>query len=227
LSPPPPPRYIMEAHSGLSARIVQEAGFPGIWASGLSIAASMGVRDSNEASWSQVLEVVDAMQEASPALPILLDGDTGFGNFNNARRLVARLEKIRVAGLCLEDKLFPKANSLLSESVRQPLADIDEFVGKLKACKDAQRDPDFVLVARVEALIAGWGVDEALRRAEAYRSAGADAILIHSRQRHTAEIDAFCAEWAGRHPLIVVPTTYPCTPELCARWRVSLVIWAK
>ncbi len=82
--------------------------------------------------------------------------------------------------MCIEDKLFPKTNSFIGEN--QPLADMDEFCGKIKAGKDAQRDDDFVIVARVEALIAGWGLDEALKRAEAYRRAGADAILIHSKQ---------------------------------------------
>ncbi len=113
--------------------------------------------------------------------PILLDGDTGYGNFNNMRRLVRKLEQVGVAGVTIEDKLFPKTNSFL-RGEQQPLADIDEFCGKIKAGKDSQADPDFVLVARVEALIAGWGLDEALRRAEAYHRAGADAILIHSRQ---------------------------------------------
>src|ERR1043165_7851167 len=84
--------FLMEAHNGLSARIVEEAGFKGIWASGLSISAALGVRDNNEASWTQVLEVVQFMADATN-IPILLDGDTGFGNFNNARRLVQKLEQ--------------------------------------------------------------------------------------------------------------------------------------
>ena len=84
--------FLMEAHSGLSARIVQEAGFPGIWASGLSMSAMCGVRDANEASWTQVLEVVEFMADATD-IPILLDADTGFGNFNNARRLTRKLEQ--------------------------------------------------------------------------------------------------------------------------------------
>jgi len=78
--------FIMEAHNGLSAKIVQEAGFKGIWGSGQSISAQLGVRDSNEASWTQVLEVIEFMSDNSD-IPLLLDGDTGYGNFNNARRL--------------------------------------------------------------------------------------------------------------------------------------------
>ena len=122
-------------------------------------------------------------------MPVLLDGDTGYGNFNNMRRLVRKLEQVGVAGVVIEDKLFPKTNSFLRSEL-QPLADIGEFCGKIKAGKDSQRDADFVLIARVEALIAGWGLPEALKRAEAYHAAGADAILIHSRQSSPAEIFA-------------------------------------
>lgn len=93
----------------------------------------MGVRDSNEASWTQVLDVLEFMSDAS-SLPILLDADTGYGNFNNARRLVRKLEEQGVAGACLEDKLFPKTNSLL-DGRAQPLADVEEFALKIKACK--------------------------------------------------------------------------------------------
>ena len=143
----------MEAHNGLSARIVEEAGFKGIWASGLSISAAMGVRDNNEASWTQVLETVEFMSDAV-GIPILLDGDTGFGNFNNVRRLVRKLEQRGVAALCIEDKLFPKTNSFINGE-RQPLADMEEFAGKIKAVKDAQVDPEFSLVARLEAFISG------------------------------------------------------------------------
>src|SRR5690606_11405490 len=164
--------FLMEAHNGLSAKIVEEAGFKGIWASGLSISAALGVRDNNEASWTQVLEVLEFMSDAT-SIPILLDGDTGYGNFNNMRRLVKKLEQRNIAGVCIEDKIFPKTNSFIAGET-QPLADIEEFCGKIKAAKDAQLDDDFVVVARVEAFIAGWGLEEALRRAEAYRQAGAD-----------------------------------------------------
>ena len=215
----------MEAHNGLSARIVREAGFSGIWASGLSISAQLGVRDNNEASWTQVVDVLEFMADASD-LPILLDGDTGYGNFNNMRRLVRKLEQRGIAGVCIEDKQFPKTNSFLNGE-RQPLADIAEFAGKIAAGKDTQSDPNFSIVARVEALIAGWGMDEALRRAEAYRLAGADAILIHSKLSKPDEILTFAREWAGRGPLVIVPTKYYSTPTNVFRLAgISLVIWA-
>ncbi len=221
----PRTEFILEAHNGLSARIVEEAGFPGIWASGLALSAQFGVRDNNEASWTQVVDMLEFMSDAT-SIPILLDGDTGYGNFNNLRRLVQKLEQRGIAGVCIEDKLFPKTNSFI-DGERQPLAEVEEFCGKIRAGKDAQTDPDFCIVARVEALIAGWGLDEALRRAEAYRRAGADAILIHSKQSRPDEVLAFAERWAGRAPLVIVPTKYYSTPtEVFRRAGVSLVIWA-
>jgi len=217
--------FLMEAHNGLSARIVREAGFKAIWASGLAISAQFGVRDNNEVSWTQVVDMLEFMADASE-LPILLDGDTGYGNFNNVRRLVRKLEQRGVAGVCIEDKQFPKTNSFI-DGEAQPLADIDEFCGKIKAGKDSQTDADFSIVARVEALIAGWGMDEALRRAEAYRRAGADAILIHSKLSRPDEILEFAREWAGRGPLVIVPTKYYSTPtEVFRKAGISAVIWA-
>ena len=153
------------------------------------MSASLGLRDSNEASWTQVLDILEFMSDAT-TIPILVDADTGFGNFNNARRLVRKLEQLGIAGACIEDKLFPKTNSLL-EHREQPLADIDEFALKIRAMKDTQRDPNFCVVARVEAFISGWGCDEAVRRAEAYLGAGADAILMHSKQKDPKEIEQF------------------------------------
>jgi phosphoenolpyruvate phosphomutase len=221
----PTTEFLIEAHNGLSARIVEEAGFKGIWASGLALSSQFGVRDNNEASWTQVVDMLEFMSDAT-SIPILLDGDTGYGNFNNLRRLVKKLEQRKIAGVCIEDKVFPKTNSFIG-SERQLLADINEFCGKIKAGKDSQQDPDFSIIARVEALIAGWGLDEALRRAEAYHQAGADAILIHSKRAQADEILAFTEEWANRAPLLIVPTKYYSTPtEVFRKAGISVVIWA-
>ncbi|MGB3713957.1 MAG: phosphoenolpyruvate mutase [Candidatus Promineifilaceae bacterium] len=217
--------FLLEAHDGISARIVEEAGFKGIWGSGLAISAALGVRDSNEASWTQVLEVVEFMSDAS-TIPILLDADTGYGNFNNMRRLVRKLEQRQVAAVCIEDKLFPKTNSLL-DNVQQPLADVEEFAGKIKAAKDTQQDRDFCVVARVEAFIAGWGLSEAVRRAEAYYEAGADAILMHSKISAADQVLAFMREWQDTCPVVIVPTMYYKTPtQIFEEAGVSLIIWA-
>jgi len=217
--------FLMEAHNGISAKIVEEAGFQGIWGSGLSIAASKGVRDCNEISWTQTLQTAEYMSDAT-SIPILLDADTGFGNFNNVRRLVKKLEQIDVAGLCIEDKLFPKTNSFI-DGEQQTLADPHEFAGKIKAAKDTQKDPDFSVVARVESFIAGWGLSEALRRAEIYLEAGADAILIHSKKNTAEQVLDFQSEWDNRCPLIIVPTMYHATPTSVFREnQFSVAIWA-
>lgn len=217
--------FLMEAHSGLSARIAEEAGFKGLWGSGLSISASLGVRDNNEASWTQVLDVCEYMSDAT-TIPMLLDGDTGFGNFNNMRRLVKKLCQRGVAGVCIEDKIFPKTNSFL-RGEQQPLADMDEFCGKIKAGLDAREDDDFCVLARVEAFIAGHGLKEALKRATAYHEAGADAILMHSKLSKPDEIIAFMKEWGNRAPVVIVPTKYYSTPTSAfEELGISTVIWA-
>jgi phosphoenolpyruvate phosphomutase len=216
--------FLMEAHNGLSAKIVEEAGFEAIWASGLTMSASLGLRDSNEASWTQVLDILEYMADAAD-IPILVDGDTGYGNFNNVRRLVRKLGERGVAGVCIEDKLFPKTNSFVGEG--QPLADIEEFCGRLRAAKDSQADDDFTVVARIEALISGRGMDEALKRAAAYHDAGADALLIHSKLPTATEILEFAERWGRRSPLVIVPTMYYATPtEAYRRAGINAVIWA-
>lgn len=217
--------FLCEAHNALSARIAEEAGFKGIWASGLTMSAALGVRDSNEASWTQILDVLEFMSDAT-RVPILVDADTGYGNFNNVRRLVQKLEQRGIAAVCIEDKQFPKTNSLL-DGGRQELADIDEFCGKIRAAKDAQSDQHFSLIARTEALIAGHGMKEALKRAEAYRQAGADAILIHSKSMRPDEVLAFKREWGDRLPVVIVPTTYYSTPtDVFREAGFSIAIWA-
>jgi phosphoenolpyruvate phosphomutase len=185
----------------------------------------MGVRDANEASWTQVLDAVEFMSDAT-SIPILLDADTGYGNFNNVRRLVRKLEQRNVAGACLEDKVFPKTNSLL-DGERQTLADIDEFAGKIKAAKDTQQDPDFCVVARIESFIAGWGLAETLDRANAYYEAGADALLIHSKLAVPDEILQFMDQWGNTCPVVIVPTNYYKTSvQVFREAGISLVIWA-
>lgn len=217
--------FLIEAHNGISARIGEEAGFKGLWAGGLCLSAQYGVRDSNEASWTQILEMLEFMVDAT-TLPILLDGDTGYGNFNNVRRLVRKLEQRGVAAVCIEDKLYPKTNSFI-DGEKQQLADIDEFCSRIKAGKDAQRDDDFAIITRVEAFIAGWGLREALRRAEAYHAAGADGILIHSALATPKEVLAFKREWGHRSPVVIVPTKYYATPtDVFREAGFSLAIWA-
>lgn len=201
------PLILMEAHNGLTARLAAEAEFEAVWASGLAISASLGVRDANEASWTQVLDVVEFMCD-SVDVPVLVDGDTGHGNFNNVRRLVQKLCQRGAAGVCLEDKMFPKANSFV-EGADQRLAPVAEFVGKIAAACDARTSAGFAVVARTEAFIAGRGLEEALQRAHSYADAGADSVLVHSKRNDAGEILSFMAAWDRDVPITIVPTTFP------------------
>lgn len=215
---------ILEAHNGMSARIVEEAGFSAIWASGLSIATALGLRDCNEASWSQIVEVTQSIHDAV-SIPILFYGDSGFGNFNNVRHVVKRLSHYGIAGISLEDKLFPKMNSFIAGA--QALSSVDEFCGKIKAAQDSKYDCNFTVIARTEALIAGLGVEAALRRAECYHEAGADGIFIHSKAVDGLDVLEFGRRWGGRSPLVVAPTTYIDTPlALLEQAGVSIYICA-
>lgn len=217
--------YLMESHNALSGKIVEEAGFKGIWCSSLSISASLGMRDSNELSWSQAIGAAESIADATN-IPILFDGDTGYGNFNNIRVIVKKLESYSISGICIEDKIFPKTNSFIN-SEQQELINVNEFCGKIKAAKDTQKDPDFTVVARTESFIVGQGLSEALRRAEAYHQAGADAILVHSKLSKPDQIISFMQEWKNTCPVIIVPTMYYNTPcDVFEELGISVVIWA-
>ncbi|MGY4183218.1 phosphoenolpyruvate phosphomutase [Bradyrhizobium sp. USDA 4518] len=215
--------FLMEAHDGLSAAIAARAGFKGLWASGLSIACSLGYRHANEASWCQLVDVVERIVDSSQ-LPVLVDGDAGFGTFNSARLLARKLHQRGAAGVALEDSCFPKLNSFVGD--RYPLADVDEFSGRLRAVKDTVAD-DLLLVARIEALIAGHGMYEAISRAHAYAEAGADAILIHSRRDCGDEVFSFASSWKNKLPVVIIPTKqYRILTSEYHRARISTIVWA-
>src|SRR5688500_15692932 len=154
------------AHNALASRLVQEAGFDAIWASGLEISASFGVPDADILTMTEHLDVVRTMVRTS-GIPVIADCDAGYGNAINVARTIRLYEEIGVGGVCIEDNVFPKQNSFYTRDV-VPLASIPEQVGKLRAAKDTQRSSDFVLIARTEAFIAGHGLQAALDRANAY-----------------------------------------------------------
>ncbi|MEW6408515.1 MAG: phosphoenolpyruvate mutase [Nitrospirota bacterium] len=216
---------IVGAHNALGAKLIERAGFEGVWASGLEISASYALPDANIVSMFQFLEAARQMNEAV-SIPVVSDCDTGYGNANNVIYMVKMFEATGIAAVCIEDKIFPKDNSLL-EGGRQRLTSIEEFQGKIRAAKDTQESKDFMVIARVEALIAGWGQDEALKRANAYVDAGADAILIHSKKSTPEEIVEFTKRWKGYVPLVVVPTNYPMiTIKELQELGIKMVIYA-
>jgi len=215
---------VMGAHNALGAKLVEKSGFDAAWVSGLEISTSYALPDANILTMTDFFNVASSMNEAVN-IPVIADCDTGFGNSNNVIHLVRKYEAAEIAAVCIEDKLFPKVNSFIPG--RQELASIAEFVGKILAAKNAQNDPDFMIIARVEALIAGWGMEEALKRAHAYADAGADAILIHSKSGSPDEIYEFVDKWNNQAPLVVVPTKYyDVTAEELQEKRISMVIYA-
>jgi phosphoenolpyruvate phosphomutase len=215
----------MAAHNPLAAKLAEEAGFGGIWGSGFELSASYAVPDASILPMGTHLEMMRAIASAV-SVPLIADIDTGFGNAVNVHYVVPQYEAAGVSAIVMEDKTFPKDTSLRAGG-RQELVRTEEFQGKVEAAVGARRDPDFVVIARVEALIAGLGQDEAIRRGLAYVEAGADAILVHSKQKTPDEILAFVKAWPGKVPLVLVPTAYPqlTESEIAALGKVGVVIY--
>lgn len=199
--------HIMAAHSPLSAVLAEEAGFDGLWASGFELSALYGLPDMSLISMTQHLDMLRAIAGRT-SLPIVADIDTGYGNAINVIHAISEYERAGAAAVVIEDKTFPKVTSLV-EGGRQELLQIEEFQGKIEAAASTRKDPDFLVIARTEALIAGRGEEEALKRARAYEAAGADMILIHSKKRDPSEIESFARAWRGNVPLTIVPNAYP------------------
>jgi len=221
----PAPIVLAGAHDALSARLIEEAGFEGVWASGFGISASCAVPDASILTMTDTLEASRRMADAV-GIPVVADCDTGFGNAINAMRTVEAFERAGIAGLCIEDNVFPKRCSFYP-GVKRLLADVDEQALKIRAALAARADADFVVIARTEALVAGWGLDEALRRGRAYADAGADAILVHSSQTTAEDVARFAEEWDRLTPLVCVPTTYhSATVDELARIGFKIVIFA-
>jgi phosphoenolpyruvate phosphomutase len=198
---------VVGAHDALSARLIERAGFDGVWASGFAISASLKcIPDASFITSSEQLEVERNIAEAVK-IPVIADCDTGYGNALNVMRTVNDRERAGVAAICIEDNVYPKRCSFYA-GVRRELIPVEEHCGKIKAAKAAQTVPEFMVIARTEALIAGWGQEEALNRAEAYAEAGADAVLIHSKSKTFDELRNVYRQWSGRVPLVIVPTIF-------------------
>ncbi|MBX9928517.1 MAG: isocitrate lyase/phosphoenolpyruvate mutase family protein [Gemmatimonadaceae bacterium] len=213
------------AHNAMGAQLAAQAGVDAIWSSGFEISTAHAVPDASILTMSEYLAAAQSIAQAVRPVPVIADCDTGYGNSSNVIRMVRLFEDAGVAAVCIEDKCFPKTNSFIAG--KQELAPIAEFVGKILAAKNAQRSADFAVIARTEALIAGWGVDEALRRGEAYVRAGADALLVHDKSPTGAGVREFLARWTPSVPIVIVPTTYPTiTLAECEALGVKTVIWA-
>lgn len=193
------------AHDGLSARLVEEAGFDGVWASSFGISlASRCVADVDLVTMTETVDIVRRMVDATD-LPIMVDGNSGFGNAVNVIHMTRLLEGAGAAGVCIEDNQYPKRCSLYDRENRE-LVTAEEMAGKIRAVVDTRRDPDFLVIGRIESLIAGEGLEAAWHRAESYAAAGADAIVVHAKS--FPPLKEFLAGWKGSCPLVAIPTLY-------------------
>ena len=203
----PGPIVIIGAHNGLSGKIGEEAGFEGLWASGFEISASYAVPDANILTMAENLHAAQMMNN-STQIPVIADCDNGYGNAINVIRCVEEYERAGIAAICMEDNVFPKRCSFYA-GVKRELSPVEEHAGKIRAAKATQKNPDFMVIARTEALIAGWGMEEALMRGRAYADAGADMVLIHSKSKDPDEVISFAKQWDRPNtPLVCVPTIY-------------------
>ena len=212
---------ILEAHSGLSGIIAETARvhkdgrvieYDGIWESSLTDSATKGLPDASIVGYDSRTHTIDEILNVTTK-PIVVDGDTG-GDPTQFEYLVKHLERLGVSAVIIEDKAYPKRNSL-DASARQELEDPDVFADKIRAGRDLVISADFMIIARLESLIAGTGLQDALERAEQYILAGVDGIMIHSYKRDPEEVLAFgeayerlCQRMRQRPVLVSVPTTY-------------------
>jgi phosphoenolpyruvate phosphomutase len=194
------------AFDAMSAKLVEFHGFDAVWAGSFAISATHAVPDASILTMTEFFDVASNMAETCK-IPVIADCDTGYGGPSNVSHMVKKYESAGIAAICMEDKTFPKQNSLL-ENGQNDLISEKEFVAKIIAAKEAKQDKNFMIIARVEALISGAGMDEAIKRAIAYEKAGADAILIHSKKKTPEEVFEFAELWKGNSPIIVIPTTY-------------------
>ena len=213
------------AFDAMSAKLVENSGFDAVWAGSFAISATHALPDASILTMTEFFDVASSMASTCE-IPIIADCDTGYGGPSNVSHMVRKYENAGISSICIEDKIFPKENSLL-ENGRNDLLSEKEFVAKILAAKEARSNKNFIIMARVEALISGAGMDEALKRATAYENAGADAILIHSKQKTPDEIFEFTDSWKGSAPLVVVPTTYDSVKisELESH-KIKMVIYA-
>ena len=228
---------ICESHSGLTGLIIENTHvmvnnirheFDGMWASSLTDSTSKGKPDIEAVDLTTRLhDLNDALEVTTK--PIIFDGDTG-GKMEHFAFTVRTLERLGISAIIIEDKVGLKKNSLFGTAVKQEQDTIEGFCAKIRTGKQAQITEDFMIIARIESLIAGKGIDDAMQRALAYIEAGADGIMIHSKEKSGEDIKQFCKALREKNasiPIVVVPTTYNhITEDELSSWGVNIVIYA-
>jgi len=213
------------AYDAMSAKLVELYGFDAVWAGSFAISAIYNVPDASILTMTEFFTAASNMARACE-IPVIADCDTGYGDATNVRYMVKKYENAGIAGICIEDKTFPKQNSLLEGGNNQLLSEKD-FAAKILAANEAKQNKAFTVIARIEALISGMGIEHALQRAYAYEKAGADLILIHSKKITPEEIFEFSDSWKGSAPLVVIPTTYySVNVDELIEHKIKMVIYA-
>ena len=213
------------AYDAMSAKLVELSGFDAVWAGSFAISAINNVPDASILTMTEFFTAASNMAHACE-IPVIADCDTGYGDATNVRYMVKKYENAGIAGICIEDKTFPKQNSLLEGGNSQLLSEKD-FAAKILAANEAKQNKAFTVIARIEALISGTGIEQALQRAYAYEKAGADLILIHSKKISPEEIFEFSDSWKGSAPLVVIPTTYySVNVDELIEHKIKMVIYA-
>lgn len=228
---------IMESHCGLTGLIIEhtkvEVGnevreFDGMWASSLTDSTSKGKPDIEAVDLTTRLHDLNDSLEVTTK-PVIYDGDTG-GKTEHFVFTVRTLERLGVSAVIIEDKVGLKQNSLFGTDAVQTQDTIEGFCSKIQAGKEAQVTRDFMIIARCESLIAGKPVEDALERCHAYVAAGADGIMIHSKNKDGQDIKEFCQRFRevdNHTPIVAVPTTYgQFTEAELAEWGINIVIYA-
>ena len=236
LNAKPLARFI-DLHNALSGLVIEKIAidtaegrreFDGMWASSLTDSTAKGKPDIEAVDTSSRMVTLNEVLEVTTK-PIIYDGDTG-GKPEHFVFTVRTLERLGISAVIIEDKTGLKKNSLFGTDVEQTLDSIEAFSQKIMMAKGAQQTEDFMVIARLESLIAGYGVEHAIERAKAFLDAGADGIMIHSRDKTPTEIFEFCKLYnalPNRKTLVAVPSTYnQVTEEQLQDYGVNVVIYA-
>ena len=228
---------ILESHNGLTGLIAEHTAvdingqhreFDGMWASSLTDSTSKGKPDIEAVDLTTRLHDLNDTLEVTTK-PVIFDGDTG-GKVEHFVFTVRTLERLGISAVIIEDKVGLKQNSLFGTDAEQTQDTIEGFCNKIKTGKEAQVTRDFMIISRCESLIAGKSVDDALERCHAYVAAGADGVMIHSKNKDGMDIKEFCQRFReidSHTPIVAVPTTYnQFTEEELAEWGINVVIYA-
>ena len=228
---------ILESHNGLTGLIAEHTSvevngqhreFDGMWASSLTDSTSKGKPDIEAVDLTTRLHDLNDTLEVTTK-PVIYDGDTG-GKVEHFVFTVRTLERLGISAVIIEDKVGLKQNSLFGTDAIQTQDTIEGFCNKIKAGKEAQITRDFMIISRCESLIAGKPVNDALERCHAYVAAGADGVMIHSKNKSGEDIKEFCQRFREKDPhtpIVAVPTTYnQFTEEELAEWGINIVIYA-